>query len=292
MILVYGTVCLDRLRKVTKWPGLGGYVEIQSDEAFLGGEAANTASHLARWGVPFQLVGNRLGDGEGELILRTQLKHYGIDGSLLLSGARTPICDIYVTPDGERTMIGRGFSTMEAAQPPDQLPIQSGQWFTAEPNLGGVARDVVRYAQAAGAKTYLMDFFQEGDPVVPDSYWQSSTDWVGRRNNVPHNVAWVQSWVDRFGCYTILTDGPHGYAAAGPGHSAQWYHAPIAPRIIDATGAGDAFRAGMLLGLHQGWNFVNCLQFASAAGALKCGWLGGPSALNSVEETMRLAALD
>ena len=291
MILVYGTVCLDRLRKVPQWPKLGGYVEMESDEAFLGGEAANTASHLARWGAEFRLIGNRLGEGEGETILRTQLKKYGIDDTHLQSGARTPICDIYVTPDGERTMIGRGFSTMATAHQPEEIEIPSGAWFSAEPNLGKIARDVVRYAAAQGAKLYLMDFFQDDDPVEPGSYWQSSTDWVGRRNNVPHNIEWVQKWVDRHGCFAILTDGPHGYAAGGPGLAAKWYHAPIAPRIVDATGAGDAFRAGMLYSLSQDWPFEKCLRYASAAGSLKCGWLGGPSAQNTVEQTMALAGL-
>jgi ribokinase/sulfofructose kinase len=56
--------------------------------------------------------------------------------------------------------------------------------------------------------------------------------------------------------------------------------------VVDTTGAGDMFRAGMLLGLDQGWPTSKCLQFASAAGCLKCRALGATTEVPSVQEVL------
>jgi len=51
-----------------------------------------------------------------------------------------------------------------------------------------------------------------------------------------------------------VTLGPHGVAAAGPGGPAAHYPAPRAD-AVDGTGAGDAFAAGMVVGLTWGYPF-------------------------------------
>ena len=291
MILVYGTVCLDRLRQVPDWPTRGGYVEMSSDQIFLGGEAANTASHLVRWNCEVVLAGNGLGGGDDGANLRHLLDDHGLAYDRLPGGGITPLCEVYVTPDGERTMIGKGFSTMEFSTAPSEIPWESGKWFTAEPNIGEAAREIVRTAGAAGMHIYLMDFFRENDPIVPGSFWQCSTDWIGTRGDTDKNIRFVEDWIAKYQCFTILTDGPGGFVAGGPGMHPQHYYSPRAPKNLDATGAGDSFRAGMLYGLSHEWPIEKCLRFAAASGSLKCGSLGGASSRHTVEQTLRLASL-
>jgi sugar/nucleoside kinase (ribokinase family) len=43
---------------------------------------------------------------------------------------------------------------------------------------------------------------------------------------------------------------------------------------VDGSGAGDAFAAGFLFGLHKGWPAEETLRFASAVGASACRRLG------------------
>ena len=50
--------------------------------------------------------------------------------------------------------------------------------------------------------------------------------------------------------------------------------APIS-QAVDPTGCGDAFRAGVLYGLQQGWPWLSILQFASVLGAIKIEHQGG-----------------
>jgi sugar/nucleoside kinase (ribokinase family) len=289
MIHVFGTICIDRVRRVPALPSPGGYVEIESEVDMLGGEAANTANALRTWGFPVLLSGNSLGSGREAGVLRELLSAKGLtlEQCGRLRRGRTPVCDIYVTPDGERTMFGKGFSDMRRTVNPAAIPLSRGEWFTAEPNMGDVAREVSRRALEAGMKVYLMDFVRDDDPIAEGSFWQSSTDWAGTRNNTQKNVQWVKKWVDRHGCFTILSDGPNGFVAGSPDMPARAYPPFPAPTIVDTTGAGDLFRAGMLYGLQNDWPIAQCLQFASAAGCLKCRVLGATGEVPTVEEIQR-----
>jgi len=287
MVVVFGTVCLDRIRRVPAMPAVGGYVEIESEVDLLGGEAANTALCLAAWGVPFALFANPLGaDLEGErLIQLIEQKDLPLDG-FHRTAPRTPLCDIYVTPDGERTMVGTGFSEMGKHVSLDGLPLIPGEWFTAEPNFGPKARTAARKAIDAGMKTYLMDFIQEDDPVAEGSFWQSSTDWAGTKGDLPATLDWAKRWSGRFGCHTIVTDGPEGFVYSSPSSMGAIFPAFPCPRVLDSTGAGDTFRAGMLYGLEFGKPLHECLAHAAAAGCLACGYLGATS------ETPQLADVE
>jgi adenosine kinase len=46
-------------------------------------------------------------------------------------------------------------------------------------------------------------------------------------------------------------------------------------RIVDPTGCGDAYRAGLLYGLARGWTWVKSARLASVMGAVKIGSRGG-----------------
>jgi sugar/nucleoside kinase (ribokinase family) len=293
LILVFGTICIDRLRRVPHLPIPGGYVGIEQELLLLGGEAANTANALVVWGDEIAFTGNRIGRSSDSDVLWRLINSNGLPTELIsrpgpeqldASLPDTPVCDIYVTPDGERTMFGKGFDTVAPDIAPSDLPFVAGEWFTAEPNMASPSREAAKLATAAGMNNYLMDFIRDGDPIAPGSFWQSSTDWAGHRNNVQRNVQWVKDWVTRHGCYTILSDGPNGFVFGGPDRSTRAYPPFPSPVVVDTTGAGDVFRAGMLHGLDKDWTLPDCLRFAAAAGCLKCRALGATTDVPTVSE--------
>jgi sugar/nucleoside kinase (ribokinase family) len=271
-------------------PHKGGYVEIESEQFMLGGEAANTANALRTWGAEVVLAGNGAGDDSRGDRLRKLISDQNLEiyGSASQGDAQTPVCDVYVSGDGERTMIGAGFSAMRPAIPVQDLPFVRGSWFTAEPNMAVASREAALAAERAGMRLYLMDFLNDDDPINAGSFWQCSTDWAGTRNNLQRNVAYVQRLVQRKGCFGILSDGPNGFVAGSPELPVRAYPPYPAAQVVDATGAGDMFRAGMLFGLDQDWPISRCLQFASAAGSLKVGYLGATSRVPSVSEILAL----
>lgn len=305
MILVFGTICLDRVRRVPHFPQPGGYVEQTEELVLLGGEAANTASVLKAWGADVRLAGNWLGKGLDGERLRTLLDERGLivenDHPSSRQSDSTPICDVFITPDGERTMIGIGFSAMDGLVDLSALPYSRGNWFTAEPNMSQTSRQAVRLAHEAGMKLYLMDFFRENERIPEGAICQYGSDWVGVHGDVSANLTWAREWSKRHRCTTILTDGAVGFVVSSTAGDAR--HVPaleipsdaLPPGMsaipVDSTGAGDAFRAGMLYGLDLGWPFEDCLDFASAAGALSTLALGASQEVPSLELVLQLARL-
>jgi sugar/nucleoside kinase (ribokinase family) len=289
-VLVFGTICLDRVRRVERLPAAGGYVEVEDERTLLGGEAANTGATLAAWGVPVLLDGNRLGADPDGAQIACLLEGHGLAAPRPSKGSAVPpapVCDIFVTPDGERTMFGNGFRAMEASAELDRLPLVSGGWFTAEPNMRAAAREAACRAYDAAMRIYLMDFVEPDDVLPPGCFWQSSTDWAGHRNNTQRNVEWVKRWVGTHGCFAVLSDGPNGFVAGSPDLPVRAYPPFPAPTVVDFTGAGDVFRAGMLYGLSRGLPIPESLLIASAAGCLKCRAFGATSDIPSLEEIRR-----
>lgn len=275
MVLVFGTICLDRVRRIRTLPASGGYASVQEEQVILGGEAANTACALHCWGDEFVLTGNGLGAGAEAETLIELIREKGLPANLLsTSGTQTPCCDIYVTPDGDRTMFGIGFETIGNEVEVDLLPVTGGGWFTTDSNLGATARRAYDLAARSGMNSYLMDFLDAADRIQPDDFWQSSTDWAGVRGNTQKNVEYVRRKVEDWGCFVVLSDGPNGLVAGSPSLPVRHFPPFPAPAYVDSTGAGDMFRAGMLHGLTRNWPISKCLQFASAAGCLKCKSLG------------------
>ncbi|HSF71904.1 MAG TPA: PfkB family carbohydrate kinase, partial [Methylotenera sp.] len=48
-----------------------------------------------------------------------------------------------------------------------------------------------------------------------------------------------------------------------------------ADKIVDPTGCGDAYRAGLLYGIGNGWDWPTCGRLASTMGAIKIASRGG-----------------
>jgi len=76
-----------------------------------------------------------------------------------------------------------------------------------------------------------------------------------------------------------------------PGQFVQVASVPPPGPIVDTTGAGDGFYAGLLAGLLRGMSLADAGRLAAATGACCITGLGATAGLRSYEETMRLAGL-
>ena len=289
-VLVYGTVCLDVLWRVAALPPPGGYVDILEERREIGGEAANTAMALTRWGVKVALVGNALGDDEDGRLLRALFARDAPDLDLRFlttSGAAfTPYCVCTSTPDGERTMFGYRFTEM---QPPplDPALASTARLFTMEPNAYAAGAAACQVAAAAGLFTLPMDYAQDPAINAVASQVVTSSEHIGRDLSAVELAVFAARLRDDHGPTTIVTWGERGCFVAENGLNGQpSLHIPayVAPSVIDTTGSGDIFRAGLLYGRLQTWDILTTVRFASAAAALNCGAMGGWCGIRSVAE--------
>ncbi len=63
-----------------------------------------------------------------------------------------------------------------------------------------------------------------------------------------------------------------------------------AEAIVDPTGCGDAYRAGLLYGMSQGWDWPTCGRLASTMGSIKIAHKGGQNHALSREEIQNIYA--
>ncbi len=72
----------------------------------------------------------------------------------------------------------------------------------------------------------------------------------------------------------VVTLGPLGSIIYAQG---QRYEIPcvVATELLDPTGCGDAYRAGLLHGMAQGWDWETCGRLASVMGSIKIASRGG-----------------
>lgn len=288
---MFGTVCLDLTWAVDRAPEPGGYAEAAGEPTVaLGGEAANTAAALVKWGAEPILHGNAVGRGPDAELLRRLLGEFGLaPGAWATDDGPPPVTRIYVAPDGTRTMFGHGFEGFAARVNLDDTPMPAGSWFTSDSNFGATSRDAICRAHAAGCQVLAMDFTRPDDPILPGMLWLCSTDWWGRRGDTEGNRTRLAAYAQDRGCTAILTDGANPPLLAHGGTVVALPTYRVGP-IADATGAGDVFRAGLLFGLDQGWPLGRALAFGSAAGGLNCLAMGATTGLPTREQIEGLMA--
>ena len=87
----------------------------------------------------------------------------------------------------------------------------------------------------------------------------------------------------------IVTLGPEGCYASGADFEGTV--APLDVEVVDGTGAGDAFAAGLIYGKLAGWPVERRVQLANAVGALATTAVGASEGVRGLEETLALAGL-
>lgn len=287
-VCVYGTTCVDRIRRVAHLPPPGGYVEVLEERWMPGGEALNTAIALATWGVQVALVPNALGEDElAEHLLRMLKQYPTIDLRFLRrrKDVQTPTCDVYVTPDGHRTMFGMGFAHMSSDIVPDEV-LGEVKVLTADANPGEASVRACEQAKAASVPVVAMDLHDSERAGRVADILLTSYEWVGRSDDIDTLKRIAREYRERFGATVILTAGAKGCVLAECERQ-EVVHLPAyrAPTIVDTTGSGDVFRAGLIYGRYVLQRDIEwAIRFGSAAAALNAGAVGACAGVRPAEE--------
>lgn len=291
-VIVYGTVCLDAIWRVEALATPGGWMPIDEERKMIGGEAANTAMALLRWGVRVALVGCAIGDDEYGRLLRALFARDAPELDLRFVETRpeahTPYCVCIATPDGRRTMYGTGFSEMQSPAL-DPALARAVPLFTMDPNAWNPGLRAALVAAEAGAAVTAMDYTRDDRVSRAAQINLTSQAHLGLDLPLTELATRATALRDAYDGTAVVTCGEQGCFAAEAGRTGEAaVHIPAfaAPAVVDTTGAGDVFRAGLLYGQVQGWGLLETLRFAAAAAALNCGEMGGWGGVRSVAETL------
>ncbi len=290
-VLCYGEIGIDNIIQADDLPSPEKAIFPKSDSYHGGGAASNTAVWLAALGVKVKLTGNAIGrDLYGDWIMEGLGKYSNIDLSLVeqREGVATPFTRAIVTPDGERSFLIFGYPQAPKIQLTKE--VLNDVKYLALDLYGGPERlDTARLAFESGVSTAIGDVIWPDHPVLPftsiatnsGSYIRQSFPGVDVRQHARKLQSTSKGIV-------ITTDGAgivHALDAQGNGFRLQ----PPRSEAVDATGAGDAFRSGLLYGLLHGFDLPRSVCWGVAAGSLKVKNLGAATTLPDFKEIEALA---
>jgi sugar/nucleoside kinase (ribokinase family) len=312
-VCIVGCASWDTLLPVDRYPVEGEYCIATAEYQMPGGTSTNTAIALARLGMPPRFVGLVGDDWRGER-LRAGLEEAGVicDTLMVRAGQDSDRSVIPISPSGARTifwikgaMLGHddahlldlpltfshrcvyidvvdmalwseildAYERMEAA----------GNWEGREPPLligqAVFVAGVLPPAEATALVTRHVVF------VGGEWEWKLI---VGETERGPLLDRIQQAMQGTRLRIAAITQGPEGCTIVTPEHMLSVPARPV--EVVDTTGAGDAFAAGLSYGLLHGWAEDDVARFANAVGALATRALGSQSSLPTLNEVTALVS--
>ncbi len=297
-IVLAGTIVLDIVHMIDQWPDEEQIAFIRQTIEAPGGPPHNAAAGLVKLGANFPVsmicvIGD---DVAGDTFMRIA-SELGLDtaGVIRVAGQSTDVTHVMTSKaTGKRTFFFHpgANGTMSA----DQMlpPVDAAKiYYLGSPGISTSMdatdgwRNALSQARSRGFKTAmelcpvpaelqraqtlpclpLLDYF-----VINDSEAEILSSLPvskGGHFNVSLAVSAAQKLLDLGVSELVSIHHPEGAVALRKnGESA---HAPSVNvpqnEIIGTVGAGDAFYAGMLMGLHENWPLDQCLTLANASAA-------------------------
>ncbi len=291
-VLSYGTIGLDYIIRVPEWPTPEHGVHAAGEEEHIGGKATNTALFLAAWGLKVAVSGHAIGDdplGDRLVELLNQRPNLSTRYLRRVPGLRSMYCRILVNPQGERAIIGINVDENPQTPPTPEM-VRAARLLTLDLYGGQERVEVARLAAEAGRAVVVGDLRSTDHPVLPYTTVAIASAAEIRREYPGLSVRQFASAVRAAGAsQVIVTDGPadvHVFEAEGR----QLAIRPPQVTVVDTTGAGDAFRAGIVYGVLAGWPLADAAALGTAAGALNVGQAGAASHIPSLGKVRALAA--
>lgn len=297
-VFVLGDAMVDMVVSVCELPKRGGDTEIRYCHKLPGGSAANVAVGLARLGVRTAFLGKIGDDREGAFLLEEFRKELvDISGVSLAQGMPTGLVISLVDEVGERTMLSfRGAGTELRHDDIDVAKVLngkiihvSGYCFLKEPQLS-TSLTLLRVCKEKGVKVALDPGPQMSKiPLrVLEEVLQLTTIFLP---NAQEALELTGRTMPEEAVRAILRLGPElvcvklGAIGCVIGDLRGCLRVPgFEVRVVDTTGAGDAFDAGFLYGFLQSWRLEKIGTFANAVGALSVTQAGARTSLPRLDE--------
>lgn len=253
---------------------LGLKMEVEDVTFATGGNAGNVAVTLARQGVHASYMWTLGHDPASETILR-ELDHEGVDTSHSVQKEKyqAGYSTILIATNGERTILNhRGVSTDSSGKDLDFAAIADVDWvYPTSLANGGIEllKRIVDYAEKHDTKVMLNPAGPElAEPqklkallssvdvlCVNKEEMQQLVHGETMEELVQHGLNLVP--------VVIVSDGPNGVVASD-GKTVVKAGMYEDVKVLDRTGAGDAFASGFLSQWVQGKSLVDSIVFASA----------------------------
>ncbi len=287
-----GSMVIDRMHRTRRVLGANekGLLEAAPGEApvqrRIGGLMLNQLGWAALFGLPVGIFGRQADDEAGRLLRRAMAAH-GIATSLDLSGSASSIAEIFVDAEGERAIYMAAGATAETR--PEHVRrdhadfVARGRRLSTE--ISQLPLDAtlaaLELAHAKGLSTVVdLDVLPSdalatlGDRATFDAVLRAADllkpTAAAARELFP-DVADLGELARRLRAEyrigrVVITDGAAGSLVCD-GSGSRRVPAYRVKRVVDSTGAGDAFLGGYLAGEAMGLSPLDAARLGNACGA-------------------------
>lgn len=292
-VIVLGSINVDHSIYVDAFPEPGETILARAGAKGLGGKGANQSVAASMLGARVHLLG-RVGDDAAADFIRSRLDHFDIDAARLTVSKDSASGAAYITVEssGENTVavvsganadidfdaLARAFDDVIGRLPGDgsgvialaqgETPADMTAAFASRCRAAGV-RFAVNLAPAIDLDRATIS---SADPlIVNEGEARTVIDRLGTAHidiETPDDAlaAARQMLADGIAKSIVITLGSDGAVVAG--RDGAWHQpSPVPARVVDTTGAGDAFVGALVAMLSGGSDLGDAVRWAVAAGS-------------------------
>lgn len=285
-VVGFGTNAVDYLIVVPEYPQFNSKIELTDYTQLAGGEIGSTMAGLARLQMKTAYVGRFGSDAAGDFGWQNlQDENVNLDYAERIENASTQIAFILIDErNGERTVIWKRDEKLayEAAEAPVEIA-RDCKIFHATPHDAPACKRMAQTAKQAGAiiSVDIDNLFDGIEMLLPlIDVFISSEEFPSKLLGISDQKTALKEIQRLYGCRIAgMTLGERGSLILCGDNFFETAGYAVPGGCKDTTGAGDAFRVGLLYGLLTDETIENAARMANAIAALKCRALGARTAL-------------
>ncbi len=256
-----------------------------------GGSVANSVAGFANLGGTAAYIGRVKADEFGE-IFNHDMRSLGIDIRLEpgASGAPTARSHVLITSDGQRTMntylgacteLGVSDITPDTVGAPKAILLEGYLWDLPEgPALAKRAIEIAHENGAAVALSLSDSFCVERHRESFDEFVQNGVDIVLADEDEINQLVQAESFDDSLekiksfdNLFAITRSAKGSVIVRGNEHHVQ--AAETVEKVVDSTGAGDAYSAGFMFGWANDYSLAKCAELGTVCATAVIQHVGG-----------------
>lgn len=255
---------------------IGGKYVVEKFSQAVGGGGGNVAVGLSRAGIK-SAVWSEIGTGGVSQLIIGKLVEEGVTVDLLEKKPEfTNVSAILLSPQGERTIINHRSHECELTFGPavkTALQTSRALYLGNMPELPLALRvGILKYAKQHRLTTFLnlgvkdcrlrlsklRDLFENVDYLIVNRYELADILMIPPNELVPKLINYQSQVFHNPAAFLVITDGQFG-AFSQSSSSIDHQEAIPVQKVVDATGAGDAFTSGFVSGVLYQQTLPACL---------------------------------
>ncbi len=260
-----GPALVDRICRIDRYPERGGQAIVRESIKQAGGAAANTIYGLASFGEKCSFYTTLGEDADADFFV-SSLEKTGVRVTWRVTHPETGRVDIYVDGEGERTFFVHPNAAGNVENLESLIDCYSGRLFYLDPFPARNSFDEHVKIASKSRKAGSFNVLNPGYPYSSAGFERLSNllrfiDIVIMSRPEFEMLGVDPEKILKFVRILVVTEGEKGSRAYVEGRV---YHVPAfrvdKVNVVDTTGAGDAFAAGFLKAMLEGYGVESCLK--------------------------------